>query len=108
MNRKANNRAVIFGGGAEGIWEIKRIRAAIGAELPSAERLTICSESQLPSHCNWMLAGVPSHVRYVERKEKIALQAIQAPLGRPETTCAALIPIQKSAAWWDLTQEERR
>ena len=29
-------------------------------------------------------------------------------LGRPEATCAALIPIRKSQAWWDLTQEERR
>ena len=29
-------------------------------------------------------------------------------LGRPEATCAALIPIKKSAAWWELTQEERR
>ena len=34
--------------------------------------------------------------------------AVQAGLGRPEATCAALIPIKKSAAWWELTQEERR
>ena len=33
---------------------------------------------------------------------------MQAELGRPEATCAALIPIKKSAAWWELTQEERR
>ena len=33
---------------------------------------------------------------------------MQAGLGRPEATCAALIPIKKSAAWWELTQEERR
>jgi chlorite dismutase len=33
---------------------------------------------------------------------------VQAGLGRPEATQAALIPIRKSAAWWDLTQEERR
>ena len=25
-----------------------------------------------------------------------------------EASCAALIPIRKSAAWWELTQEERR
>ncbi|MDB5503739.1 MAG: chlorite dismutase, partial [Tardiphaga sp.] len=48
------------------------------------------------------------HVRYVERSEKTALVAVQAGLGRPEATMAALIPIRKSAAWWDLTQEERR
>ena len=40
------------------------------------------------------------------RKKQLA--AVQAKLGRPEATCAALIPIRKSAAWWELTQEERR
>ncbi len=33
---------------------------------------------------------------------------MQAGLGRPEATRAALIPITKSAAWWDLPQDERR
>ena len=46
--------------------------------------------------------------RYTERAEKEQLAAVQAKLGRPEATCAALIPIKKSAAWWELTQEERR
>src|SRR5262249_51320811 len=31
-----------------------------------------------------------------------------APLDRAEATMAALIPIRKTAAWWNLTQEERR
>src|SRR5262249_5646085 len=30
------------------------------------------------------------------------------PLGRPEATCAVLIPIRKSAGWWALPQDERR
>ena len=47
-------------------------------------------------------------MRYVERAEKEQLVAVQAALGRTEATCAALIPIRKSAAWWELTQEERR
>ena len=47
-------------------------------------------------------------MRYTERAEKEQLEAVQAALGRPEATCAALIPIKKSAAWWELTQEERR
>jgi chlorite dismutase len=33
---------------------------------------------------------------------------LQAGLGRPEATCAALIPIRKTEAWWALTQDERR
>ena len=52
------------------------------------------------------LTGVPSYVRYVERAEKSALVSRQAGLGRQATR--ALIPIKKSAAWWDLTQDERR
>ena len=34
--------------------------------------------------------------------------AVQAPLGRAEACCAALIPLRKSAAWWALAQDERR
>ena len=35
---------------------------------------------------------------------KEALEAVQAPLGRKEATCGALIPIKKSAAWWELIE----
>ena len=56
----------------------------------------------------WALRGVVSHQRYVERTESDALKAVQPGLGRPEATMAALIPIKKSPAWWDLAQDERR
>jgi hypothetical protein len=36
------------------------------------------------------------------------LVAAQPALDRPEATCAALIPITKTAAWWDLSHDERR
>jgi chlorite dismutase len=36
------------------------------------------------------------------------LAAKQQGLARPRATRAALIPIRKSAQWWDLTQDERR
>jgi chlorite dismutase len=62
----------------------------------------------LPSQNSWRLAGVTSHGRYVERAENGQLAEVPAALGRVESTCAALIPIRKSAAWWELTQEERR
>ena len=54
------------------------------------------------------MAGVTSHLRYAERAEKVKLEEAQAGLSRAEATCAALIPIRKSSAWWELTQEERR
>jgi chlorite dismutase len=62
----------------------------------------------VPSRNAWRLVGVPSHLRYTERFEKQKLVGAQAGLGRQEASYAALIPIRKSAAWWELTQEERR
>jgi chlorite dismutase len=62
----------------------------------------------LPSQTSWRMAGVASHLRYVERTEQAQLASPQAGLGRTGATCAALIPIKKSSAWWELTQEERR
>jgi chlorite dismutase len=44
----------------------------------------------------------------VTRAEHDALAARQPPLGRPEATRAALIPIRKTEAWWALSQDERR
>ena len=54
------------------------------------------------------MRGVTSNDRYLTRPEKQKLVAVQQGLGRPEATCAALIPVKKSAAWWDMTQDERR
>ena len=54
------------------------------------------------------MRGITSNERYVERSERVQLVAIQQGLGRPEKTCAALLPIRKNAAWWALTQDERR
>ena len=62
----------------------------------------------VPSRNAWRLVGIASSLRYTERPEKQQLVAVQAGLGRVEATSAALIPIRKSAAWWELTQEERR
>ena len=56
----------------------------------------------------WWLRGVTSYERYVTRPERELLTAREPALGRPQATCAALIPIRKSAAWWNLTQDERR
>lgn len=87
-----------------------RCKAVSGDALPAAARLAITPSDRLApsSQQAWQLAGFASNVRYVERAEKTALVSVQAGLGRPEASCAALIPIRKSAAWWDLTQEERR
>jgi chlorite dismutase len=102
-----------FRGGQTGAWRITAFRTVRGETLAPAPSLSVVhSESialpLLPSRTSWRLAGVASHLRYVERAEKEQLASVQAGLGRAEASCAALIPIRKSAAWWELTQDERR
>jgi len=103
----------VFRGGQSGAWRVTRTAAVKGTALARTSALSVVHSLSialpiLPSITSWRLAGVTSHVRYVERAEKDQLVAVQAELGRPEATSAALIPIKKSAAWWELTQEERR
>jgi len=103
----------IFRGGQSGAWQVTRVAPVKGAGLASAASLSVVQSQSialpiLPSPTAWRLAGVTSHIRYTVRAEKEQLTAVQAEIGRPEATCAALIPIKKSAAWWELTQEERR
>jgi chlorite dismutase len=102
-----------FRGGQSGAWRVTLVSPVRGEGLPTVPSLAATESPSialplLPPSASWRLAGVASHVRYVQRGEKEQLAAVQAPLGRREATFAALIPIKKSAAWWELTQEERR
>jgi hypothetical protein len=96
-----------FVGGVQGPWEVERVCAFRGEALPQVQRLEIH-----PGYSSvmgtWSLRGVAAHVRYAERREKATLDAVSPPLGRPEATRAALIPIRKTAEWWALAQDERR
>ncbi|TGD95107.1 chlorite dismutase family protein [Methylobacterium nonmethylotrophicum] len=102
-----------FRGGCSGPWRIVSVEAVRGETLPCAERLEIvsCAVAE-PAHpveaSSWTLKGVAGHARYATRRELDMLGATQAPLGRGEATCAALIPIRKSQGWWTLAQDERR
>jgi hypothetical protein len=89
-------------------WRIERIVPVIGETLPGAAHLNIVEggNAALPSH--WLLRGTTSNLRYTRRNEADALTAKQEGLGRAQATCAALIPIKKSEAWWALAQDERR
>jgi hypothetical protein len=101
---------VQFAGGASGRWRIDRLEAVLGDPLPAALRLAVLDgdEDSPPVGASWILDGVTSNERYVNRTERAALTVRQQGLGRAEATCAALIPIRKSEAWWELTQDERR
>jgi len=81
-----------------------------GEPLAPVERLNLIGSPEFPERrgAAWLLSGITSYDRYLTRCEKAALTGKQPDLGRPEATRAALIPIRKNAAWWNLTQEERR
>lgn len=101
---------VSFVAGDSGTWQVDRISSVIGETLPPAARLAMVEGKQaLPvEHSHWTLRGVTSNVRYTNHHEVDELKQRQQGLGRPEATRAALIPIRKTAAWWSLSQEERR
>ncbi len=102
---------VSFVGGATGSWAIGRLETVAGTPLEPVSSLEMIegnAPSQLDDRPAWVLRGVTSNERYVTRSEHNALMRKQEPLGRPSSTCAALIPITKSDAWWELPQDERR
>lgn len=107
---QVNPRLFSFVGGAGGLWSVVSAKTIVGDPLPAVERLDIVSGTvaSVPDGAKWVLRGVTSNARYLTRDEKDELVRKQAALGRTESTCAALIPIRKSAKWWDLTQDERR
>ncbi|MBC7936378.1 MAG: chlorite dismutase family protein [Rhizobacter sp.] len=98
-----------FIGGNAGEWKIVKMETVIGDPIQDASYLKIVNSNlQKTNEDLWTIKGLVSNVRYAEKEEKEKLLAIQAGLGRPADTCAALIPIRKNEAWWNLAQDERR
>lgn len=99
-----------FIAGNSGPWRVLSMSAYRGAALAPAANLDLVP-APVPVDApagGWALHGLMSNVRYATRPEITALKAIQQPLGRPSAKRAALIPLKKSPAWWDLAQDERR
>src|SRR3989475_8070213 len=97
-----------FIGGKIGSWRAVRVDPVVGVPLARISRLEVTEREAQPPIGDWVLRGVMSFERYVTRAERSLLEARQGSLGRPSATRAALIPVRKSAAWWDLPQDERR
>lgn len=104
------SRLFSFVAGSAGPWLVADSRPIAGPPLAAAPRLAVAAGNVVApeSGAVWVLRGIVSHERYVTRPEKQQLVAASPALGRPEATCAALIPIRKNAAWWAMTQDERR
>src|SRR5712692_11359535 len=97
-----------FVGGNIGSWRVLRVDPVIGVPLAWISRLEVTEQEAQPPIGGWVLRGVTSSELYVTRAERSLLERRQESLGRPSATRAALIPIRKSAAWWDLPHDERR
>jgi len=98
-----------FVAGATGKWKVERLEAIRGPPLAKASHLEVSlGLKTTPQHAAWILRGITSHERYATRSEHDRLAAVQPPLERAGATGAALIPIAKSAEWWELPQDERR
>ena len=106
----SNPRATTFVGGETGAWTVVSQRTHSGAPIAPVARVEMVAgiPLHLARETAWALWGVATNDRYTTRTEKTDLIHKQAPIGRPEATCAALIPLSKNAAWWALTQDERR
>src|ERR1043166_1271521 len=98
MSYAADQDAVTFVGAPAGTWVVTRLDAVSGEPLPLVSGLDIVRNAGVPPDAAWSLRGISGHARYVERREKSMLDAASPPLGRPEATRAALIPIRKSNA----------
>lgn len=100
---------VQFVGGPTGAWKVLELKAVTGESLAAVSHIEIHeSASRVTTSGLWTLRGFSSNIRYANKSEKERLVAVQQGLGRPQATCAALIPIRKSEAWWLLAQDERR
>lgn len=95
--------------GPRGLWRIDSISAFRGESLPGAERLEVIEGATGPVGGGaWALVGFSSNARYTNEEEKARLAALRPELGRADSTRGALIPIRKTAAWWELAQDTRR
>src|SRR2546429_7636800 len=97
-----------FVGSSVGSWRVLRVDPVSGLPLVWISRLEVTEEEAQQPIRGWVLTGVTSFERYVTRAERSLLEGRQESLGRPSATRAALIPIRKSAAWWDLPHDKRR
>lgn len=98
-----------FVAGDMGDWRIESMEMICGDGLPPARSLSMVrGDADADEGTAWVLRGVTSNLRYTTDVERRSLVSSQAGLGRSEARCAALIPISKSAQWWQLAQDERR
>lgn len=104
------NNKYSFIGGKQGAWRVIEVKSVLGASLEQVERVNMVNDAvaEMPLNSSWILQSFTSNIRYAQRDEITTLQAVQPGLNRSQAICAVLIPIKKSAQWWEMAQDERR
>lgn len=99
-----------FIGGSSGRWRVTSMQSVRGDGLVAVSHVDVLTVLSVPTGPlpAWRIDGQISNLRYATRTEVGALRSKQEPLGRAHSQVAAMIPIRKTAAWWDLAQDERR
>jgi len=108
---KDDGMLVSFVGGDRGAWSVDRIVSVTGPSLAAVPRVAVVERRDaqpLFPAAAWVLRGRIEEDHYLRLPERMALNEVSPPLGRSESTCAALIPIRKTPAWWSLPAARRR
>lgn len=96
-------------GGPKGNFTVHSQKTIVGIALAPVSHILVTKLGVPAEHSHsWRLQGVISNIRYAEKAERAILAAKQEGLGRSDCDCAALLPIKKTDAWWNLAQDERR
>ena len=97
-------------GGSTGSWRVNGVTTHSGAPLKTATHVEIVKGKTCrpPMGSSWVLRGVVRNTRFVTREDRPTLEPRYLKQGPVESTCAALLPIRKSAAWWNLEHDERQ
>ena len=109
FNARSSDNLFSYIGGSSGSWRITSMKTLSGPALRSATHVEIAhgTVNRPPAGASWILSGVVKNTRFVTREERPVNTLRKYAANDREATCAALIPIRKSAAWWSLAQEER-
>ena len=97
-------------GGSTGSWRVSSVTTHSGAPMKAVTHVDIAKGKigRSPMGSSWILRGIVRNTRFVTREERPNLEPHYFKQGPVESTCAALIPIRKSAAWWNLEHDERQ
>ncbi|HEY9048149.1 MAG TPA: chlorite dismutase family protein [Ohtaekwangia sp.] len=111
INRDTEAGIFSFIGSARGSWKVQSMTTVTGRSLEYVSAIDVrAGELNLieKSSAAWVITAALSHARYTTRKEKVELADSSLQTGNPDFDFAAMIPIKKSAEWWEMTQDERR